>query len=97
VVPHKTFTFAKIWLFYAQFEVRRLDLSTARKALGRALGVCPKVKLFKGYIELELQVKLGLALSIFEQCNIYSCVNSIAAAFSMKSSLNIHRRMSLLG
>ena len=41
---------------YAQFEVRRLDLPAARKALGAAIGMCPKEKLFKGYIQLEFDV-----------------------------------------
>ncbi|KAL1922999.1 uncharacterized protein VTP21DRAFT_9375 [Calcarisporiella thermophila] len=57
LIPHKEFTFAKIWLLYAQFEVRQLNLSDARKALGRAIGMCPKDKLFKGYIELEMSLK----------------------------------------
>jgi len=56
LIPHKTFTFAKIWLLYAQFEVRQRDLAAARKALGSSLGMCPKDKLFKGYIDLELQL-----------------------------------------
>ncbi|KAK4897261.1 NineTeen Complex (NTC) component, partial [Elasticomyces elasticus] len=53
LIPHKQFTFAKIWLLRAQFEVRQLQLSSARKTLGQAIGLCPKDKLFKGYIELE--------------------------------------------
>ena len=57
VVPHREFTFAKLWLSYAQFEVRRLDLTLARKILGTAIGLAPKPKLFKGYIELELALK----------------------------------------
>jgi tetratricopeptide (TPR) repeat protein len=57
LIPHKKFTFAKIWLLYAQFEVRRLDITTARKILGRAIGICPKDRLFKGYIELEMQLR----------------------------------------
>jgi crooked neck len=56
VVPHKQFTFAKLWLMYARFEVRRLDLAGARKLLGVAIGMCPKEALFKGYIQLELDV-----------------------------------------
>jgi crooked neck len=56
VVPHGEFTFSKIWLYAAQFEVRQLDLEGARKLLGNAIGRCPKEKLFKGYIELELQL-----------------------------------------
>ncbi|GJJ69618.1 crooked neck [Entomortierella parvispora] len=57
LIPHKKFTFAKIWLLYAKFEIRQLDLSAARKTLGMALGMCPKDKLFKGYIELELELR----------------------------------------
>ncbi|XP_033124817.1 crooked neck-like protein 1 [Anneissia japonica] len=57
LIPHKEFTFAKIWLLYAQFEVRQKDLQAARKALGFSLGRCPKDKIFKGYIELELQLR----------------------------------------
>ncbi|KAH9996339.1 pre-mRNA-splicing factor CLF1 [Russula vinacea] len=53
LVPHKQFTFAKLWLMYARFEVRRLDLPAARKVLGTAIGMCPKEALFKGYIQLE--------------------------------------------
>ncbi|EJD01987.1 pre-mRNA-splicing factor CLF1 [Fomitiporia mediterranea MF3/22] len=57
VVPHKQFTFAKLWLMFAKFEVRRLDLPAARKLLGAAIGMCPKEKLFKGYIQLELDLR----------------------------------------
>jgi crooked neck len=60
VVPHKQFTFAKLWLQFARFEIRRLDLATARKLLGTSLGMCPKEKLFKGYIDLELEVGYSL-------------------------------------
>ncbi|KAL5514901.1 CLF1 [Sanghuangporus baumii] len=57
VVPHKQFTFAKLWLMFARFEVRRLDLPAARKLLGAAIGMCPKEKLFKGYIQLEVDLR----------------------------------------
>jgi crooked neck len=56
LIPHKKFTFAKIWLMKAQFEIRQGDLVTARKSLGQAIGMCPKDRLFKGYIELELKL-----------------------------------------
>lgn len=46
----------QIWIMAAQFEVRQLQLGAARKLLGRAIGQCPKAKLFRGYIELELQL-----------------------------------------
>ncbi|KAG7094903.1 NineTeen Complex (NTC) component [Marasmius oreades] len=57
LVPHKVFTFAKLWLNYAKFEVRRLNLQAARKLLGASIGMCPKEKLFKGYIELEVDLR----------------------------------------
>lgn len=56
VIPHKTFTFGKIWLMAAHFEVRHKDLAAARKLLGVAIGMCGKENVFKGYIELELQL-----------------------------------------
>ncbi|MCJ1420255.1 NineTeen Complex (NTC) component [Xylographa parallela] len=56
LVPHRAFTFAKIWLLKAHFEVRQAQLTHARKTLGQAIGLCPKDKLFKGYIELELKL-----------------------------------------
>ena len=53
LIPHKQFTFAKLWLLAAEFEVRQSRLTPARKLLGQALGMAPKDKLFKGYIALE--------------------------------------------
>ncbi|XP_032818892.1 crooked neck-like protein 1 [Petromyzon marinus] len=57
LIPHKKFTFSKIWLLFAQFEIRQKNLTAARKILGMSIGKCPKNKLFKGYIELELQLR----------------------------------------
>ncbi|KAJ1920744.1 NineTeen Complex (NTC) component [Mycoemilia scoparia] len=56
-MPHKKFTFSKLWLNYAYFEIRQLNVDTARKALGQAIGMQPKNKTFKGYIELEVQLR----------------------------------------
>jgi crooked neck len=42
LVPHKRFTFAKLWALFAKFEIRRLDLVAARKIFGTAIGMCPK-------------------------------------------------------
>lgn len=64
LVPHQTFTFAKLWLLTARRLIRQEDLAGARRLLGRALGVCPKNRLFRGYIELEL------ALREFDRCRI---------------------------
>ncbi|XP_018432138.1 PREDICTED: crooked neck-like protein 1 [Nanorana parkeri] len=57
LIPHKKFTFAKLWLMFAQFEIRQKNLPSARKVLGTSIGKSPKHKLFKGYIELELQLR----------------------------------------
>lgn len=64
LVPHKQFTFAKLWLMFAKFEVRRLELPAARKILGTGIGMCPKEALFKGYIDLEIEVS-GILLIFF--------------------------------
>jgi len=64
VVPHKKFTFAKIWTLWAHFEIRQKRLQAARKIFGQAIGRCPKDRLFKEYIQLELN------LGDFERCRI---------------------------
>lgn len=56
LIPHKKFSFAKIWLLAAQFEIRQKDLKAARQILGSAIGMAPKDKIFKKYIEIELQL-----------------------------------------
>ena len=64
LIPHKRFTFAKMWLLYAQFEIRQKDVTAARRALGTAIGKCPKAKLFRGYIDLEIHMRE------FQRCRI---------------------------
>ncbi|KAI9594755.1 hypothetical protein BDF19DRAFT_471519 [Syncephalis fuscata] len=64
LIPHKQFTFAKIWLLAARFEIRRLNITAARKMLGIGIGKAPKHRLFKGYIELELELRE------FDRCRI---------------------------
>ncbi|OAD56338.1 Protein crooked neck [Eufriesea mexicana] len=64
LIPHKHFTFSKIWLLYAYFEIRQKNLTAARKTLGMALGTCPKDKLYRGYIDLEIQLRE------FDRCRI---------------------------
>ncbi|KAH9775202.1 Crooked neck protein [Citrus sinensis] len=56
LIPHKKFSFAKIWLLAAQFEIRQLNLNGARQILGNAIGKAPKDKIFKKYIEIELHL-----------------------------------------
>ncbi|OAJ43797.1 hypothetical protein BDEG_27117 [Batrachochytrium dendrobatidis JEL423] len=57
LIPHKQFTFSKVWVMYSHFLIRLLDLTQARKVLGQAIGMCPKERLFKSYIELELSLR----------------------------------------
>ncbi|XP_033331607.1 pre-mRNA splicing factor crn [Megalopta genalis] len=64
LIPHKHFTFSKIWLLYAYFEIRQKNLPAARKTLGMALGICPRDKLYRGYIDLEIQLRE------FDRCRI---------------------------
>ena len=40
MLPHKQFTFAKVWIMFAQFEIRQLNLQAARKILVKL--VCSK-------------------------------------------------------
>lgn len=56
LIPHKSFSFAKCWVLYAKFEVRQKNLDAARKIFGQAIGIYPKEKVFKEYIELELDL-----------------------------------------
>ena len=71
LVPHKIFTFAKLWVCFAKFEIRRLDLAAARKILGTAIGMCPKEALFKKYIELEIQVGVSSSYSFMNLSLVY--------------------------
>ena len=54
LIPHSRFSFAKIWINAAKLHIRRKDLVSARKLLGRAIGLCGKEKIFSEYIALEL-------------------------------------------
>ncbi|CAN3503827.1 pre-mRNA-splicing factor Clf1p, partial [Diutina catenulata] len=56
-VPHRQFTFAKLWIEYARFEIRHHGLAAGRKVLGQAIGktarLAPKRKLLQFYVDLE--------------------------------------------
>jgi crooked neck len=52
-IPHKQFSFSKVWIMYAHFEVRQKQLDAARKVLGMAIGMAPSHKIFRAYILLE--------------------------------------------
>ncbi|KAG0143201.1 hypothetical protein CROQUDRAFT_109388 [Cronartium quercuum f. sp. fusiforme G11] len=57
LIPHKRFTFSKVWDMYAHFELRQLNLDKARKIMGTAIGLAPKPKSFKVYLDMELQLR----------------------------------------
>jgi crooked neck len=68
LVPHKKFTFGKLWIFYANFSIRCNDLPKARKIFGRVIGLCPKEKVFREYIKLEEQLcQLDRVRQIYEK------------------------------
>mmetsp|Transcript_49827 Transcript_49827/g.115697 ORF Transcript_49827/g.115697 Transcript_49827/m.115697 type:complete len:679 (-) Transcript_49827:63-2099(-) len=56
VIPHKHFSFAKIWKIYAEFEVRQLNLDRARMIFGRAIAECQKERIFLDYADLEMRL-----------------------------------------
>ncbi|KAA8498331.1 Protein crooked neck [Porphyridium purpureum] len=54
-VPHSQFSSGKLWLLAAQLELRRHELSAARRLFGQALGYCAsKARVYREYISLEL-------------------------------------------
>jgi len=77
LIPHKTFTFAKIWVMFAHFEIRRKDLAAARRILGTGLGKCVKKdKIFKGYIGCETQwVEFYRCRTLYQKFLQYSPTN----------------------
>jgi len=57
LIPHKVFTFAKLWLLAAKLQIRMGNVDRAREILNMSLKRCPKRKLFKEYIDLEIQLR----------------------------------------
>src|SRR6201999_762594 len=79
LIPHRRFTFAKVWLNKARFEIRQMKLTQARKTLGQAIGMCPKDKLFKGYIEMEIKLfEFARCRTLYEKYIAYNASNSEA-------------------
>lgn len=64
IIPHKIFTFSKVWLMYAQFEQRCFDASAAKAVLSKAIAVCPRNKLYQGFIGMEAE------LGNYENCRL---------------------------
>lgn len=55
IIPNGKFTFGKVWIMAAQLEIRRQNLTVARKLLGSAIRRAPDEKLFKVYIETVVE------------------------------------------
>eukprot|EP01120_Amphizonella_sp_Union-15-10_P014658 TRINITY_DN719_c0_g3_i1.p1 TRINITY_DN719_c0_g3~~TRINITY_DN719_c0_g3_i1.p1 ORF type:complete len:663 (+),score=163.27 TRINITY_DN719_c0_g3_i1:30-2018(+) len=53
LVPHAKFSFAKLWIMFANFELRQKDLTAVRATYGNAIGLAPSEKIFRAYILLE--------------------------------------------
>ena len=68
LIPHHVFTFAKIWIMYVHFNLRCKNLDAARKIFGLAIGKCPNEKIFKAYIEMEMQLaEIDRCRTIYEK------------------------------
>ena len=91
IIPHKKFTFAKVWFMYACFLIRRMKLNESRKLLGSALGMCPKPKLFKYYIQLESQLRE------FDRCRILYAKYLEYAPYSAQVWIDYSELENLLG
>jgi tetratricopeptide (TPR) repeat protein len=95
IIPHKKFTFSKVWILYSHFYIRQKNLELARKVFGMSIGVCPREKVFKAYIELELQLgnvdKCRLIYEKFIQTNPDNC-NAWVKYAELEKSLEEYER-----
>ncbi|KAH9251792.1 hypothetical protein BASA81_010235 [Batrachochytrium salamandrivorans] len=90
VVPHKHFTFAKLWVLAANLELRRKNLPAARKLLGTSIGMCPKDKTFRTYIQLELQLgQVERCRLLYEKYLCWAPTNSKAWAKYAEMERNV--------
>ncbi|KAF1826462.1 TPR-like protein [Dissoconium aciculare CBS 342.82] len=79
IIPHKKFTFAKIWILKAQFHLRQQQLDRARKTMGMAIGMCPKNRLFRAYIDIELKLfEFARCRTLYEKWIEFDSSNSQA-------------------
>lgn len=75
-IPHKEFSFSKMWILFAKFEIRQKNISAARMILGKAIGLAPKDKLFNEYIKIEIRLgNVDRARKIFEKQLEYNSSN----------------------
>jgi len=68
IIPHKKFTFKKLWIMAAFYELRRQNLDGARKIFGHGIGMVPSEKLYSAYIEMEMQLgNIDRARTLYEK------------------------------
>merc|ERR550514_32511 len=68
IIPHKLFTFGKIWIFSAQLEIRKRNINKARTLFRDALNLCPKNKIFRYYNAIEFYMgELSRCRKIYEK------------------------------
>lgn len=75
LIPHKKFSFAKIWLLAAQFEIRQKNLKAARQILGNAIGMAPKDKVLivKSYFLMGTLDKLFSVKWLWSNMVCFQC------------------------
>lgn len=56
IIPSKLM-YNKIWLMFANFEIRQENIDTARKILGKCIGISPNEEIFQEYINIEIKLK----------------------------------------
>ncbi|KAF0755449.1 hypothetical protein AaE_004967 [Aphanomyces astaci] len=79
IVPHRSFTFSKLWVLYAKFLIRQRDVMGARRVLGEALGRCATTKLFRSYIALELMMgEVERCRTLYEKWLVFAPHNCVA-------------------
>lgn len=68
----------QIWILAAQFEVRQLRMVEARKILGMSLGMCPKDRTYKAYIEVSC-----LTSNVVTHYTLHTICNQLVPASSI--------------
>lgn len=70
IIPHKKFTFSKIWVMFALFEVRQLRLTEARKIMVR---VCKSLSHSKSeLLLLKMMISLfGMLIDGLTACLLF--------------------------
>jgi crooked neck len=69
ILPHSSFSFAKLWLLHGEFMLRWGQVSQFRQIFGQGLGVCGQsTKLYAKYIEYELLLgNIDRCRALFQQ------------------------------